>query len=238
MEGFNEKAYKDLGYTSEEFEKLRIADFEAVHSEADIQKRLKRITDEGTDIFETKHRTKNGEIRDIFVSSRFILLHGKMFIQSIWRDITEIKQFEKVLKTTNAELQEAYKKLGGAYTQMREWKDRLGMHIHGEETGVLIDKDGQILGITDRVLECTGLNTIELLGSNILDLIRQDSKKRVRKAIRDAWAGIFNQTSFLMIGADPDGREFKAKFMKVSLRNERQIIILMRRSELEGRSAG
>jgi len=112
------------------------------------------------------------------------------------------------------------------------------MHIQGEETGIVIDKDGRILGITEKVLECTGLNTIELLESNILDLIRRESKQNLKKAIKDAWAGIYNQTSFLMIGSDPSGKEFKAKLMKISLKNERQIMILMRKTDLEERSFG
>ncbi|MBN2062298.1 MAG: PAS domain S-box protein [Deltaproteobacteria bacterium] len=233
--GFNEKAYKDLGYDREEFEKLRISDFEAIESNEEVNERLKKIITEGADRFETKQRTKNGELRHISISSRSISIHGKTLVQSIWRDIGEIKRFQDALKKTNDELTESYRRLTGAYTHMREWKDFLGMYVQGEDTGLLVDKNGHIRGITDGVLEFTGLNTVELLKSNILDLVSSDDKQVVNKAIKDAWAGVYNQKSILTAGAKLPGQEFKAKFIKFSIRNERLVMILMRKPELEER---
>ena len=57
------------------------------------------------------------------------------------------------------QIKEANKNLGLAYAQMRDWKDRLSVQLQGEEIGFLLDENGTILGITDRVLEITEKNS-------------------------------------------------------------------------------
>ncbi len=97
---FNSKAYENLGYSRKEFQKLKIPDFEVVESAEEVTKHIKKIIKKGADVFETKHRRKDGQIRDILVSSRAISVGGKGFVQSIWSDITERKQAEEELKAT------------------------------------------------------------------------------------------------------------------------------------------
>ncbi|MEE8598850.1 MAG: PAS domain-containing sensor histidine kinase, partial [Dehalococcoidales bacterium] len=95
---FNERAHTNLGYTNEEFKKLKIPDFEVIESAEEVKGHIDKITKQGFDFFETKHRTKSGGIRSIQVSSRAISVGGRDFIQSIWRDITERKQAEEELR--------------------------------------------------------------------------------------------------------------------------------------------
>jgi PAS domain S-box-containing protein len=95
---FNRRAHENLGFTHEEFERLKIPDFEVIETPEQTMSHLKKITKEGADRFETKHRTKSGEIKDIHVSSRTITIHGKDYVQSIWRDITDLKQTEAKLE--------------------------------------------------------------------------------------------------------------------------------------------
>jgi len=89
---FNEEAHESLGYTREEFENIKTHDFEVIESSEEIARRIEKVTKVGADTFETKHRTKAGEIRDIQVSSRAISIQGKDFVHSIGRDITELKR--------------------------------------------------------------------------------------------------------------------------------------------------
>ena len=103
---FNERTHESLGYTRKEFEKLRISDVEVVESPEEVSKHMEKIIKVGTDRFETKHRTKSGEIRDIQVSSRAVSVQGKVFIQGIWRDITELRRSEDALIHANAQMEE------------------------------------------------------------------------------------------------------------------------------------
>jgi PAS domain S-box-containing protein len=95
---FNDRAHQNLGYTCEEFRKLKIPDLEVIESAEEVAKHIEKIITEGADTFETKHRTKGGEIRDVQVSSRAISIHEKDFVQSIWRDITDHKKAEEALR--------------------------------------------------------------------------------------------------------------------------------------------
>ena len=98
MVEFNQKAHANLGYTAKEFQKLKISDFDASESPAQAAQHIDKIMTQGADIFETQHRTKSGEIRDIQVSCRLISIQKKQFIQSSWRDITDIKRAEETLR--------------------------------------------------------------------------------------------------------------------------------------------
>lgn len=102
---FNDRVYKQLGYTLKEFEKLKLSDFEAVEAPEKCMNHIKKVLIKGFDRFETKHRTKKGEIRDVIVKCKVIALDGKKFIQSTWIDITELKQKNKELRQKTEEIE-------------------------------------------------------------------------------------------------------------------------------------
>jgi two-component system, cell cycle sensor histidine kinase and response regulator CckA len=95
---FNEKINRQLGYTREEFSKLRISDVDPVENEADIKARVDKVLKDGKAEFEVKHITKQGEIRDVLVIVQSLELSGQTFLHGIWRDITESKKAEEELK--------------------------------------------------------------------------------------------------------------------------------------------
>ena len=108
---FNESAHINLGYTREEFAKLQISDIEALESVEEFSKNMEKVTKEGSDVFETKHRTKDGCIRCILVSSKIIYIQGKRFFHGIWRDITELKIAEMELAEKNSALREMIRQI-------------------------------------------------------------------------------------------------------------------------------
>ena len=94
---FNDLAHTQLGYSREEFSKLCVSDFEAKEKPDEIHAHLAKMVREGGDEFETKHRTKNGEIRNILVNTRAVELAGKPFLYCVFRDITEIRKVQEAL---------------------------------------------------------------------------------------------------------------------------------------------
>ncbi|NVM34893.1 MAG: PAS domain S-box protein [Candidatus Lokiarchaeota archaeon] len=92
---FNDVVCNMLGYSREEFEKLSINDYDALEDPSETRTHVKKVLKEGREDFETKFRTKNGELKDIYVITKTITLSGKQYFQSIYRDITDQKKAEE-----------------------------------------------------------------------------------------------------------------------------------------------
>ncbi|MHC4075268.1 MAG: PAS domain S-box protein [Planctomycetota bacterium] len=120
--GFNRKAHESLGYTRKEFKKLRISDFEVNESKEQVAVHVRKIIEQGSDIFETKQKTKNGRICDIQVRAKHTRIRGKDYIQAIMHDITDVKSLEREVITVS----EREKRLIG-----QELHDSLGQQIAG-----------------------------------------------------------------------------------------------------------
>jgi len=101
---FNSAAHHQLGYSREEFARLRIKDYEIIEKPEVTEAHIKKIIQEGRDDFETKHRTKQGEIRNVHVTVQTIELAGRPALNSIFRDITARKQVEERLRQRVEEL--------------------------------------------------------------------------------------------------------------------------------------
>ena len=85
---FNDSAHLELGYTREEFSELHVQDIQAEHSAEQIEGNV-RDTVKGTLIDqETKHRHKDGSLRDVKLRLRPISIEGRAIISAVWRDIT------------------------------------------------------------------------------------------------------------------------------------------------------
>ena len=95
---FNEAAHRQLGYSREEFERLRISDIDPIQSPEEVQANIKEVLDKGRAEFEVKHRTKEGEIRDVHVITQVFVLSGRTFFHTIWRDVTEYRRAEEEIR--------------------------------------------------------------------------------------------------------------------------------------------
>ena len=91
----NETTYKQLGYTREEFAALRISDYEALENPEDTARHIQKVMRDGSDDFETLHRTKSGEIRNVHVWVKSVRLSDRSFFYAIFQDITAEKRAEE-----------------------------------------------------------------------------------------------------------------------------------------------
>jgi len=95
---FNDVAPRLLGYTREEFKRLRIQEHQAVEKEGEFLTHVEKVLQTGMDSFETRLCTKVGDILDIFVDTRIIELSGRKLFHCISRNITEQKRAEATLR--------------------------------------------------------------------------------------------------------------------------------------------
>lgn len=89
---FNQAAYKDLGYTAEEFANLNINDYDAIETPEITKERIENIMNYGEDEFESIHRKKDGTLRAVLVKVQIIEYKSKKYILALYRDLTSYKQ--------------------------------------------------------------------------------------------------------------------------------------------------
>ncbi len=104
---FNDRAYENLGYNREEFAKLKIYDIDVIETPEASRKRAENIYKGKIDIFETKLRAKDGDIRDILVSTRSLNIGDSYYALCVWHDITGRKRAEIEIKRALSNLEHA-----------------------------------------------------------------------------------------------------------------------------------
>ncbi len=210
---FNTAAHKNLGYSREEFKRLKIADFEVVESAEEVSKHLKQILKEGYDIFETKHRTKSGEIRDIHVNTKAIQIGGKNFTLTISRDISESKQAEKELneyraylehlvESRTARLKETNIKLKGAVAKRRQAEQKTKQLYQSEKIlrEQLEEQIKRRADFTRGLIHELKTPLTPMLGASemLADRVKDESLQRLAKNINRGAQNLNNRVNDLM----------------------------------------
>ena len=103
----NASAWRNLGYTSEEFMQLHITDVEAAQDAQQVIAIGEQILREGSIQLETKHRCKNGQVRDVRVSAQLVQIADRAYFAAVWSDVTEHNRDQQRLAASEAALREA-----------------------------------------------------------------------------------------------------------------------------------
>ena len=162
---FNDTAHSQLSYSREEFSKLTVHDIEAKESSDEIRVHLAEMVKNGGEEFETLHRTKDGDIKNILVTTRTIELTEKTQLYAIFHDITETRKVQNALVQSDAQ-----------YRQLVELA----------HSGIwVVDKDFTTTFVNPRMLEMLGYTENEMLGKNLLDFIEPGMVKRIRTIMKE-----------------------------------------------------
>ena len=155
---FNDQACRQLGYTRDEFAQIKVQDIEDLETDSNVKAHIRSIISKGFDEFETRHRTKSGEIRNVYVQAQVIQVGKKSVYHCIWRDITESKRMENSL---------------------RESEDRFRLTFSSNPDAVTINRldDGVYVEVNEGFCRITGYTREEVIGKSSVDLGVWDDPK-------------------------------------------------------------
>ncbi len=201
---FNEAAHRQLGYTREEFGKLRLSDIDPFQRPEEIQASIKKVLEKGSDELDVKHKTKAGAIRDVHVITRLLVLSGRTVFHTIWRDVTERTRAEEALRASGNFLQTI---------------------IETEPECVkLLDADGTLImmnraGLT--MIEAESVDQVQ--GKSAYPLVAAEYREAFKKLVESTFQGKNGTLEFDMVGLG--GRRLRLQTHSVPLRNENNEII-------------
>jgi PAS domain S-box-containing protein len=165
----NEAYCRMTGYSRTELLSLRIADIEAPEEPDGIEARMRRIMENGSEIFETRHRRKNGSLFDVEVSSAYLEMGGGRFV-CFFRDITERKQADLALRESEEQFRAMFETAS------------IGMAQADPTTG-------QWLRVNRKMCEITGYRYAEMLSMRISEITHPEDRHRDWKAFQNVVSG-------------------------------------------------
>ncbi|TRX01959.1 PAS domain S-box protein, partial [Candidatus Methylobacter oryzae] len=136
----NEAYAKIIGYSAEELKKMHISQLEAKEGPEQVQAHVEKIIAQGYDLFETRHRHKDGHIIDIEISTAFLPEFQQFCV--FCRDITERKRVELDIRIS-------------------------AIAFESQEAMVITDSESIILRINKAFTDSTGYTEEEAVGQKI-----------------------------------------------------------------------
>ncbi|MEI7430857.1 MAG: ABC transporter substrate-binding protein [Betaproteobacteria bacterium] len=103
--GVNPAYCHQSGYQRQQLVGMHISELEAMENSSDINRRIERIIREGSDLFESQHRRKNGSLWDVEVSISYHATKDREFFVFL-RDISGRKAAEEELQRHRDHLEE------------------------------------------------------------------------------------------------------------------------------------
>ncbi len=163
---FNTVAHTRLGYTREEFAALTIFDIIDGFLPDKFANDARILEEKGSATFELRDRTKTGELRDVLVSVRRLVLNGRVMTQSVIKDITDLKKMEAALR----ESEKKYRTL-----------------FEASKDAILVsDNTGRILDINQSGVELFGYTKEEFLSLGPVELYcNPEDRKRLWQKLLD-----------------------------------------------------
>jgi PAS domain S-box-containing protein len=158
----NAAATRMLGYARDELGRMALPDIDAGQDGSRIRTRAAGIGAESLHQFETRHRTRSGELRDVIISAMPVELDGRRLFYSVVVDVTDQRRAEAAL----AGSERRYRFLAEAFPQI-VWTAR---------------PDGRLDYLNRRFTETTGLTTKAGLGDGWAAMMHPDDLPKVAAA--------------------------------------------------------
>jgi diguanylate cyclase (GGDEF)-like protein/PAS domain S-box-containing protein len=160
----NENYCKMSGYGREELLQLTIPDLEATERAGETEYHIRKIIQDGSDRFETQHRTRDGRIFDVEVSTTFVVSKGLIvFI----RDITRRKEVQEALRKSEEKYREILDNIDDGYYE--------------------VDVAGRFTFFNDVLPRYLGYTHEELLSTDFNAVMDKENVKKVYEAFHGVY---------------------------------------------------
>ncbi len=175
---FNRNSYESLGYSREEFAELKTTDFAKSDDLPQPLEILQNIPFEPV-YFESRVKTKSGDIKDVLVISKLIKIKGKVYFNNVVTDITRLKEIERELKKSEE----------FSFSILENTPSPI----------MVINKDFSIEYVNPALVAITGYSSDELLGKTfpfpwVDDPISQEEwRKATLKGVKDIEGAFTNK---------------------------------------------
>ncbi len=167
----NDRAVEAYGYPRANLLGMNISDLRTPEAASFIPAHLAELKEKGASYIETLHRRSDGTEFPVELSARTVEVEGKVYYQTIGRDITERKRVEEEMRENNKKLNTIINNLRGVVFRC------------------LNDKDWTMKYISDGIYELTGYLPNEFIDNKIRSynsIIDPDDKERVEIEIQKA----------------------------------------------------
>jgi len=156
----NAAAVRMSGYSRDELLAMRITDLDIGHDSDAVETHNEHIIVQGFDRFETQHRTRDGRIIDVEVSTTPDA-QSRTFLAFL-RDITQPKQAAREIRLLNAELET---RVAQRTAELGATNEELRAIFDSASVGIVLTRDRIIMRCNRRLEAIFGCAAGELAGS-------------------------------------------------------------------------
>ncbi|HQP28579.1 MAG: PAS domain-containing protein [Syntrophales bacterium] len=143
-------------------------------------------------------------------------------------DVTARVRAEETLKAVNSQLEEANRQLGMAYARMRDEKDHLKRQLFQEEMGLLLNQEGRIEGVSERLMETLGKSRDRLIGESLREMLEPGYRDDFAWELRQAWMGQSHTFDLQFLDAPVKPQRFEVRMTRLTLSGSRLVLMTLR----------
>jgi len=169
----SDTACRMLGYTIEEFLKMKVEDIDPHMSVEEIMAVKHQLEFKDTTVFQTKHRAKNGRILNVEITLTQFIFNDTDLRLSIVKDITQQIRYEEEIKELNRTLEHKVIERTEELRKAVEFNKSIIQAI--PDMLFEISKEGEYLNIWARDEKLLAAQKELLLGKNLKDVLPPDA---------------------------------------------------------------
>jgi PAS domain S-box-containing protein len=154
-------------------------------------------------------------------------LNNIVGLVGIGRDITEQKAANKRMLEMHELLRDLNDKLAMAYEESRRQRDELMAYLRGEQSALLLDSIGKIIGITEKTISLTGYSRLELIGKNIKDIVESELSLKLDNLLKVVNISGFKNIDLQIYQAGGGLKKIYLSLNRISLDKEKLLLAII-----------